>query len=319
MLSIKIYKKSTTLGQFAHESSTKPKKNNTLAAVLFFPSIDSKDSIIKNYPLRSIGMNGKVYYFFLFLQRRVCRYARYAFFRLRLSLSGQSKKLEALKDSHKGERCFVLGNGPSLTYDALERLKDEQTFGCNSLCLAFEKLGFSTTWFCFQSSGVYRKHKDIIDSLAPGQVIYARNCFPLGTKGLSPLWENAIPYSVLPHINYMKEKTKRFSTDPHKTVYDGYTIVYSMLQLAVYMGFRKIYILGVDCDYTHGKNSNHFVGSETENVRELETKYAGINMNQAFETARKYADGNGIEIYNCNPGGNLQVFERKSLDEALKG
>ena len=262
--------------------------------------------------------DSKRFYFFLFLYRKICRYSRCALFYVLLKLSGKSKKLKRLKDGHKGERCFVLGNGPSLTFDDLGKLKDEKTFGCNSLCLAFGKLGFSTTYFCFQSSGVYKKHKAIIDSLAKDQVIYARNCFRLNFKGLSHLWEDAIPYCLFPHIDYMKEKTKRFSVKPHSIVYDGYTIVYSMLQIAVFMGFREIYILGVDCDYSHGKNNNHFIGSETEKVREKEINYAGLLMNQAFERARRFADENGIKIINCAPGGNLNAFERKSLDDVLK-
>ncbi|MHB1481527.1 MAG: 6-hydroxymethylpterin diphosphokinase MptE-like protein, partial [Bellilinea sp.] len=52
------------------------------------------------------------------------------------------RKLAALQDSHKGERCFVVGNGPSLRTTDLSKLKGEFSFGFNRIFLAAEELGF---------------------------------------------------------------------------------------------------------------------------------------------------------------------------------
>ena len=52
------------------------------------------------------------------------------------------RKLSALKDSHRGERCFLIGNGPSLRSTDLSRLKGEFTFGFNRIFLAAAELGF---------------------------------------------------------------------------------------------------------------------------------------------------------------------------------
>ena len=38
---------------------------------------------------------------------------------------------ETLSDFHKGERCFIIGNGPSLRETELTKLKGEFTFGLN--------------------------------------------------------------------------------------------------------------------------------------------------------------------------------------------
>jgi len=53
------------------------------------------------------------------------------------------RKLAALKDSHKGERCFLIGNGPSLRQTDLTLLKNEFTFGFNRIFLAAEELNFT--------------------------------------------------------------------------------------------------------------------------------------------------------------------------------
>src|SRR5512135_2231307 len=53
------------------------------------------------------------------------------------------RKLAALKDSHKGERCFLIGNGPSLRSTDLSRLKNEFCFGFNRIFLAAAAPGFT--------------------------------------------------------------------------------------------------------------------------------------------------------------------------------
>ena len=49
---------------------------------------------------------------------------------------GNRKRLEALKDTHMGEICFVIGNGPSLKARDLDKLKEKGIF-------------------CFASKGIY--------------------------------------------------------------------------------------------------------------------------------------------------------------------
>ena len=46
------------------------------------------------------------------------------------------------KDIHKGERCFIVGKGPSLKMEDLEKIKGEYSFSVNSIVLSFA----DTTW-----------------------------------------------------------------------------------------------------------------------------------------------------------------------------
>ena len=57
-------------------------------------------------------------------------------------------RLAALKDIHKGERAFIIGNGPSLKQTDLGKLKGEFTFGLNRIYLMFPELGFQHHLFC---------------------------------------------------------------------------------------------------------------------------------------------------------------------------
>ncbi|HJD45240.1 MAG TPA: hypothetical protein H9909_00215, partial [Candidatus Mediterraneibacter norfolkensis] len=52
-----------------------------------------------------------------------------------------------LKNKHKGERCFVIGNGPSLTAEDLELLKGEITFAANRIYMLFDRTDWRPTYY----------------------------------------------------------------------------------------------------------------------------------------------------------------------------
>ena len=86
-----------------------------------------------------------------------------------------------------------------------------------------------------------------------------------------------------------------------------------MLQIAIYMGFKEIYLLGNDCSYSTDKQ--HFIESGHYD-KQAET--VGERMIFAFKIAKKYADKNGIKIYNATRGGMLEVFDRVDLNVVVK-
>ncbi len=57
------------------------------------------------------------------------------------------ERLEALHNRHKGERCFIIGNGPSLRHTDMSKLRGEYTLGMNRIYLMFPELGFQTTYY----------------------------------------------------------------------------------------------------------------------------------------------------------------------------
>ena len=75
------------------------------------------------------------------------------------------------------------------------------------------------------------------------------------------------------------------------------------------MGFKEIYLLGIDCNYNVGVK-NHIVEYTTNVVRD-----AGYLMNESYKESQKYALKNGIKIINLNKGGNLDVFEKANIED----
>ena len=127
---------------------------------------------------------------------------------------------------------------------------------------------------------------------------------------------NVFPLNRAYHDNQLEiEKYfSKFSDDVYSLVYDGYSITYSLIQIAIYMGFKQIYLLGADCSYKKGAN-NHVVesGFVDKNQEKNHDK-----MITGYEEAKKYAKAHGVEIVNCTRGGMLEVYKRKSLEEVLE-
>lgn len=220
-------------------------------------------------------------------------------------------KLLDYRNIHNGERCFIIATGPSLTMDDIESLKNEYTFSMNSICKLYDQTEFRPTYYAIQDNMVFDKMQDTIRAHKEVPVFISDNIFkkykrendwiefPTDTKYHS--------YDILKGVYHAK-----FSGDAYEIVYDGYSIAYSCLELAVYMGFKEIYLLGADCSYSGPKE--HFVDS---GVEDRNRKYATPKLIVAYEEAKRYADKHGIKIYNATRGGVLEVFPRVKLEDVL--
>ena len=117
-----------------------------------------------------------------------------------------------------------------------------------------------------------------------------------------------------------------FSTDLTKGIYTIATVTYTLIQLARYMGFTEIYLLGVDHKYANEIKKdgtvvkNEGVKSYFGNQQKLENNIvaASWEMELAYQYAEKYSRENGFRIYNATRGGYLEVFERISLEMVLE-
>lgn len=221
--------------------------------------------------------------------------------------------IKALKDSYSGKRCFIICTGPSLTIEDLESLSGEYTFGMNSLCFLHDKTNWHPDFFGVQDDHVYKKIFDTLISTDNGVVLapYKRPA----KLNEETKWVE-LPVCGAYHryeLRYRQEKMySKFSEDCYVRIYDGYTITYTLIQMAIYMGFKEIYLLGADFSYLG--NKQHFI--EHGHVDPGYAK-APDKMLVSYLKAKEYAEKNGILIANATRGGMLEVFPRVTLEEVL--
>lgn len=231
----------------------------------------------------------------------------------------QTKSFNELKNSHFGERCFIVGNGPSLSMSDLEMLKDEFCFGANQIFFAFDKTSWRPNVYLTVNVDTFLAYRSEINNL---------------DSKIKFIDSKALDYGVeISDAIYLKHGTfsdgdELFSSDISRYYYNGGTVVYTALQAAVYMGFKDIYLIGVDNNFTIEKSKdggviknniqNHFYTAEDD--KKTANLYATVDVNhlsESFEIARDYSYKNGIKIYNATRGGKLEVFPRVKLEEAI--
>ena len=74
-------------------------------------------------------------------------------------------ELKKYKNIHQGQRCFIIGTGPSLTTDDLELLKDEITFGSNRIFEIYSRTDWRPTYYMNQDFQLIEKYADEIEKL----------------------------------------------------------------------------------------------------------------------------------------------------------
>ena len=117
------------------------------------------------------------------------------------------------------------------------------------------------------------------------------------------------------HLNVCEgcyDNVQDFSDDAAWGIYFGSTVTYSCIQFAVYMGFKVIYLLGVDFNYGKmGEKGNHFYEQEDK----INFSFLENGSLKAYHIARQYAEDHDIKIFNATRGGKLEVFDRVDFDE----
>lgn len=217
------------------------------------------------------------------------------------------ERLAALKDIHKGKRCFIIGNGPSLKQTDLSKLKNELTLGQNRIYLAFPDWGFSTSYFLSVNDLVVEQCADEIQSLSMPRFVSWR-----ARKWLKPQ-DNL--YFI--HTTYTGEK---FAKDIRERVWEGGTVTYTSLQVAYFLGFSQVILVGVDHNYATQGKPNETVVSQGDDPNHFHPGYFGkgfrwqlpdlVQWEDAYRLARRTYEADGREVIDATIGGKLRVFKR---------
>lgn len=224
------------------------------------------------------------------------------------------KELEVYKDKHKGERCFIIGNGPSLTVEDLEKLRTnkEITFGSNRIYLIYKDTLWRPTYYvAIDALGI--QHSDIGMAQCLNETAFVADFYYINL----PHMEGINRFSMLNKI-YDADEDIYFSDDITKGIASGRTVTYAMIQLACFMGFSDIYLLGVDFSWGEGGQDTHFCKNySNEREDKLQRTQAILDKEEislAYTVAKKYAAQRHIHIYNATRGGYLEVFDRINFD-----
>lgn len=236
-----------------------------------------------------------------------------------------AKEIRSYKNSHMGERCFIIGNGPSLCVEDLEKLKGEFTFGFNKIIQIFHQTDWRPSMYMCVELNTMRDCKEGIKQLDMPTFLIKE-----GKKYFSSE-DTHITY-ICNHVPFLINRYKRvhgiyISKDVANYFIGGETVVFNAIQMALYMGFKEIYLLGVDHKYSK-KIDSHGIVTIDPSVKDYfgDVKTAPYTLqtvdtvNAAYQTAKEFCRKHHITIKNLTRGGILEIFERDNFDAiVMKG
>ncbi len=233
------------------------------------------------------------------------------------------RRFAKIKGKYIGKRIFILGNGPSLNQMPLYQLKDEYTMCFNRFPLMYERVNWKPNFYVVTDDLLLKDMGEEINKTT-GDVEYS--FFPdlhpsnLNVKKVIKQRENVLWV----HVDKPEFSDQMPACGINKTV------VNAGIQIAAWMGFREIYLLGVDMTFgeqkikkgnsrnwqAQGDDPNHFDPRYFNAGRKYHNPMVG-EMLEKFEQCRDFFEPRGVKIYNAGYGGKLEAFERKDFDELL--
>jgi glycosyltransferase involved in cell wall biosynthesis len=234
------------------------------------------------------------------------------------------KRIRSFKGRYKGQRCFVIGNGPSLNKIDMHLLENEYTFAVNSIFYKTDETGFKPAFYMVEDNLVVEDNLERINNLDYDLKFFADDYHKIIKHDKNTIF---IPTDLsFYHQSSPFHGRPRFSFECDKVIYAGQTVTYQNLQLAYYMGFETVYLIGMDFSYDvppKEEMDGTVITSKTDDVSHFHKDYFGkgkrwhdpnlANCKLVYEHAKKVYEENGRKIYNATIGGKLEVFERRDF------
>ena len=219
--------------------------------------------------------------------------------------------ISGLRDQFIGERCFIIGNGPSLNKTDLMRLQHEFTFGLNRIYLNYPNMGFEPTFYACVNSNVINQFADEIDRVNSIKFVTARAREHLKN------YHNTFFFRSIPEVGFNENLNS-------EEWYEGWTVTYCAMQVAFHLGFSQVILVGVDHYFQKSGTPDTAVVENGADVNHFHPNYFGKGVvweypnlersEQSYQIAKDIYERCGREIVDATVGGHLQVFSKCDYD-----
>ncbi|HEX5475768.1 MAG TPA: hypothetical protein VFX12_13995 [Vicinamibacterales bacterium] len=227
--------------------------------------------------------------------------------------------LEGYRDRHRGARLFILANGPSLGRMDLGMLRGEYTLSMNRAYLLFDGWGFTPSYYvCANELVLEQFAQDIAQLRMPRFLNYNRRQLFPRPDGVNDLMYLRLRFPL----------RDRFQGDATAALTSGGTVTFVALQLAYFMGFGQVVLIGLDHTFVEKGIPN------TTEVRRSERDESHCHPNYfpkgikwqlpdlyrselAYALAREAFERDGRSIVDATVGGQCDVFPRVELRSVI--
>lgn len=208
------------------------------------------------------------------------------------------QNIKKYKDVHKDCVFVCVGSGPSLKKTDLSKTKDKIVIATNH------------TYKLFNKNSAYSIMTDHIrvKQLREKIIKYGNKLFLARNNNCLKDEYYSDPATL---INVLRKNNESigFSWDLNNGIYIGYSVIFSAIQLAVYMGAKKVHLIGVDQDYS--QKQKFF---DEDITRASTPKINDYKLNsKMFNICNNELTKKGIEFVNSTIGGKIDCIKREAL------
>ncbi len=221
-------------------------------------------------------------------------------------LKRSNEYMSKFQNCHNRQRCVIIGNGPSLNKMDLSFLKNEITFGMNKIFLLFDKWNFKPSYYVSVNPLVIEQSVEQIYQIDSPKF--------LSFRGL-PFIQHRENISFIRSV-----PNQSFSMDPRNGLWEGHTVTYVAMQLAYFMGFSEVVLIGVDHYFKSQGPANKEVVSEGDDPNHFHPQYfgKGVRWNLpdlekseiAYNLAKQAFEADGKRIIDATLDGHLTIFPK---------
>ncbi|MCT4685397.1 MAG: hypothetical protein N4A39_16875 [Roseicyclus sp.] len=252
------------------------------------------------------------------LQSRIIsatRPARYWIDNRLYQMFGDPAAIAALKNRHKGKPMLVVGNGPSLNQTPFDLFAHVPSIGMNKIDLLYDRTVWRPELIVCTNNIVVQQH----------QHVFAQSEIPVFLAWKSRFMmkdENR------KRVRFFDLKSSNaFSTNAVQGLGSSATVTYIALQMAYWMGADPVIIFGVDHSFKFAGDKSTYQKREGADLNHFDPNYfkAGTvwgtpDLDQSeidYTLARQAFEADGRRVLDATIGGQLDIFPKISLDEAI--
>lgn len=246
------------------------------------------------------------------------------------------KKNKRFKNIHLGERCFILGNASSLNNHNLKKLAGEKIFSVSYGYLHPDYPTYKPQFHCLPQLTLSNADKGLNEKKA--------------SQFLNDIFKNTMGATLFLHkgikkVNYATKYSHRDvcfigtsaaakfdnKIDLTRYIYPIQSVPQMAISVALYMGFKEIYLLGVEHDelcslkYEYFFNRSKIIFSDPDvdesnklKIQRLHLFKTYVKLFEGYDRLKKIANNHGCKIYNCSSTSFLDVYSLVNFDKLFK-
>lgn len=246
------------------------------------------------------------------------RGVRYYFDGLTYPMAQRRRLHIKLRDRCKGQPLLIVGNGPSLNDTPLEKFQGVCSIGMNKIDLLYARTNWRPNLVVCANNLVARQNQD--SWIAAGVPVWLSwKCRHFIRRGL----RDKFSY-------FLSSTSTEFSTDILAGIGSAGTVTFTALQFAYFMGADPIIIVGVDHNFSGPRDGRGYVIEKRTGIDQdhFDPHYFAHGQmwgvpnlplsERGYASARDAFVADGRRVVDATVGGKLTVFEKVSIDEAIR-